>query len=61
VLGGTLADIDMLLEQPTLGETASVQVKWRATRPGVHLCSGDHFAEIAVKSGPFDWLMDRVG
>lgn len=95
VLGGTMADIDLLLEQPTLGETASVQVKSRANQavldehlahfavsglprtffvchspdgklttgdaPGVHLWTGDHLAEIAVKSGLFDWLMDRVG
>lgn len=95
VLGGTMADIDLLIEQPTLGETASVQVKSRASQamldehiatfdasglprtffvchspagtlstreaPGVHLWTGDHLAEIAVKSGLFEWLMDRVG
>lgn len=94
-LGGTMADIDLLIEQPTLGETASVQVKSRASQPvleehiayfaasglsrtffvchspegalaingaaGVHLWTGEHLAEIAVKSGLFDWLMDRVG
>ena len=32
VLGGTMADIDLLIEQPTLGETASVQVKSCASR-----------------------------
>ena len=32
VLGGTMADIDLLIEQPTLGETASVQVKSRASQ-----------------------------
>jgi len=90
-----MADIDMLLEQPTLGETASGQVKSRASQsvleehvahfvasglprtffvchspdgeltagdaPGVHLWTGDHLAEVAVKSGVFDWQMDRVG
>jgi hypothetical protein len=29
--------------------------------PGVHLWTGDHLATIAVKSGLFEWLMDRVG
>jgi hypothetical protein len=95
VLGGTMADIDLLIEQPTLGETASVQVKSRASQaileehmtyfasselprtffvchspdgtlstggaPGVHLWTGDHLADMAVKSGLFEWLMDRVG
>ena len=95
VLGGTMADIDLLIEQPTLGETASVQVKSRAGQAvldehvtyfatsglprtffvchspdgvlstggaaGVHLWTGDHLADIAVKSGLFEWLMDRVG
>ncbi len=95
VLGGTMADIDLLIEQPTLGETASVQVKSRASQgtlethmayfetsglprtffvchspdgqlstneaSGVHLWTGDHLAGIAVKSGLFEWLMDRVG
>jgi hypothetical protein len=28
---------------------------------GVHLWSADRLAEVAVKSGLFDWLMDRVG
>ena len=95
VLGGTMADIDLMIEQPTLGETASVQVKSRASQvvldehvawfvssgqsrtffvchspdgalnhkgaAGVHLWTGDHLAEVAVKSGLFEWLMDRVG
>lgn len=95
VLGGTMADIDLLIEQPTIGETASVQVKSRASQavlddhmayftlsglprtfvichspdgalstsqaPGVHLSTGDHLAEVAVKSRLFEWLMDRVG
>ncbi len=95
VLGGTMADIDLLIEQPTLGETASVQVKSRAGQTildehmtyfatsglprtffvchspdgvlstggaaGVHLWTGDYLADIAVKSGLFEWLMDRVG
>jgi len=95
VLGGTMADIDLLLERPTLGETAVVQVKSRASQgvldehiahfttngltraffvchspdgalsaadtPGVHLWTSDRLAEVAVKSGLFDWLMDRVG
>lgn len=39
VLGGTMADIDLLIEQPTIGETASVQVKSRASQAvlGEHL------------------------
>lgn len=95
VLGGTMADIDLLIEQPTLGETASVQVKSRASQvildehiayfatsglprtffvchsptgalstgeaSGVHLWTGDQLAEVAVRSGLFEWLMDRVG
>lgn len=95
VLGGTMADIDLLIEQPTLGETASVQVKSRASQAvldehiayfaasglsrtffvchspdgtlnlngaaGIHLWTGEQLAEIAVKSGLFEWLMDRVG
>jgi hypothetical protein len=90
-----MADIDLLIEQPALDETASVQVKPRASQaaldehmaysaesgqsrtffvchspdgalsaaemPGVHLWTGDRLAEVAVKSGLFDWLMDRVG
>lgn len=89
-----MADIDLLIEQPTLGEMASVQVKSRATQavleahlahfaasglprtffvchspegalstgdtPGIHLWTEDHLAEIAIKSGLFDWLLDRV-
>ncbi len=95
VLGGTMADIDLLIEQPTIGETAAVQVKSRASQAtldehleyfaasdlprtffvchspdgtlttngalGVHLWTGDRLAAIAVKSGLFEWLMDRVG
>ena len=95
LLGGTMADIDLLIEQPTTGETASVQVKSRASQAildehmvyfassglprtffvchspdsvlstggasGVHLWTGDRLAEVAVKSGLFDWLMDQVG
>lgn len=95
VLGGTMADIDLVIEQPTLGESAAVQVKSRASQatldehiawftasglrrtffvchspdgalstggtPGVHLWTGDPLAEVAVRSGLFEWLMDRVG
>ena len=95
VLGGTMADIDLMIEQPTIGETASVQVKSRASQatldehleyfaasgltrsffvchspdgalttsgvPGIHLWTGEQLAAIAVKSGLFEWLMDRVG
>ena len=28
---------------------------------GVHLWTGNHLAEVAVKSGLFDWLMDQMG
>ena len=95
VLGKTMADVDLVIEQPTLGETASVQVKSKASQavldghiayftasghartffvchtptgalstcdaPGVHLWTGEPLAGIAVKSGLFEWLMDRVG
>lgn len=95
VLGKTMADVDLVLEQPTLGEVASVQVKSRASQAvldehiayfeasghdrtffvchsptgalskgeaeGVHLWTGEPLADLAVKSGPFEWLMDRVG
>lgn len=95
VLGETMADIDLIIEQPTLGERATVQVKSRASQSvldehirhfqrsgekrtffichspdgklstdeiaGVHLWSGRELAAVAVKSGLFEWLMDRVG
>ena len=95
VVGGTMADIDLLIEQPTLDETASVQVKSRATqavlndhiahfaasgldrsffvchspqgslsvgaRTNVHLWTGERLAELAVRSGLFDWLIDKTG
>lgn len=95
VLGETMADIDLIIEQPTLGERATVQVKSRASQTvlqdhirhfqrsgekrtffichspdgklstehaqGVHLWTGDELASVAVKSGLFEWLMDRVG
>lgn len=94
-LGEMMADIDLLIEQPTLSEVASVQVKSRATQAvldahmahfaasglprtffvchspdgalatggarGVHLWTGEPLAEMAIKSGLFDWLMERVG
>ena len=94
VLGGKLPEVDMILEQPTTGERASVQVKSKATQtvldehianfrrsitsdrtffvchspegalsaanqPGVHLWTDDVLAGVAVKSGLFDWLMER--
>ena len=93
VLGGTMADIEFLIEKRTIGETASV--KSRASQAtldahmayfassglsrtffvchspdgalsadgaaGVHLWTGDYLADVAVKSGLFEWLMDRVG
>lgn len=95
VLGETMADIDLIIEQPTLGERATVQVKSRASQavldehiehfrragetrtffichspqghlsvagsPGVHLWTGDALAAITIKSGLFDWLVERVG
>lgn len=95
VLGETMADVDLIIEQPTLDERASVQVKSRASQSvldahishfrrsverrtffichspdgplstngedNVHLWTGEKLAEIAVKSGLFDWLVDRVG
>lgn len=29
--------------------------------PGVHVWTGDTLAELATKSGLYDWLVDRVG
>ena len=29
--------------------------------PGVHLWTGDQLADVAMRSGLFEWLMDRVG
>lgn len=95
-LGETMAEVDLLLEQTTLGETASVQIKSRASQSvldahiethrksgrhhrtffvchtadtamsagdhrDVHLWTGEFLAEIAVRSGLFDWLMERSG
>jgi len=95
VLGSTMADIALLIEQPTIGEVASVQVKSRASQAildehmsyfassgltrtffvchspdgslstggatGVYLWTGEYLADVAVKAGLFEWLMDRVG
>jgi hypothetical protein len=33
-----MADIDLLIEQPTLDETASVQVKSRASQAALQRC-----------------------
>ena len=94
MLGGTMADVDLVVDHPTLGERASVQVKSSASQGildahisafqraklhartcfvchspkgalsirdhrDVHLLTGAALAEIAVKSGLFDWLMER--
>jgi Restriction endonuclease len=93
-LGGTLKDVDLLVVQPTTGETAFVQVKSKAKqqdlddyleryeasecarmffvchtpqgqlttgeRPDVHLWARSALAEAALKSGLYDWLMDRT-
>jgi hypothetical protein len=93
-LGETMADVDIVMEQPTLAETASVQVKSRASQQdlcvhlswfarsglprtffvchspdgslstgdtrGAHLWTGPQLAEMAIKAGLFDWLMERV-
>ncbi len=48
VIGGTMADIDLLMEQPTLGETASVQVKSRASQAGLD----EHMAYFAASGLP---------
>ena len=96
VLGETMAEVDLVIEQPTLEERATVQVKSRASqavlddhieryrRSGasrtffvchspdgalssgvddarVHVWTGDRLAELAVKSGLYDWLIERVG
>jgi hypothetical protein len=93
-IGGTLADIDLLMEQPLTGERAFVQVKSKASQdvlndyierfrasgydrfffvchsargtlelpdePGMHLLEGERLADAAVKSGLFDWLVERA-
>ncbi len=90
-----MSDIDLIIEQPTLGERATVQVKSRASQSvleqhirhfkrsgeqraffichspdgklsadgatGLHVWTGEELAAVAVKSGLFEWLMDRVG
>ena len=95
VLGETMADIDLIIEQPALRERTTVQVKSRASQTvlqdhirhfqrsgekrtlfiwhspdgalstehaqGVHLWTGEELASVAVKSGLFEWLIDRVG
>lgn len=92
-VGGKQADFDMVMEQPTTGETAFVQVKSRAGQaeldnylerfrasghdrfffvchsakgglvlpdePRLHLFEGDRLADVAVKNGLFDWLVER--
>jgi hypothetical protein len=95
VLGGDMPDVDLVLNQPSTGETAWVQVKSTAgqaefddylaryhadgsydrfyfachTPAGrlavpneerVHLWAGAHLAEIAIRSGMFDWLIERT-
>jgi hypothetical protein len=93
-VGGEQADTDLVLEQPTTGERAFVQVKSRAGQ-GVlddyvgryrrangydrfffvchspkddlatdgdnrlHVWAGDRLADAVVKSGLFDWLVER--
>ncbi len=90
-----MADVDLVIEQPTLRERATVQVKSRASQavldahierfrrsgevrtffvchspvgalavgdePRAHLWIGDELTELAVKSGLYDWLVERVG
>lgn len=46
VLGGTMADVDMILEQTTLGETASVQAKSTAGQAEL-----DEFVEYFRSAG----------
>ena len=93
-VGGSQADTDLVLEQPSTGETAFVQVKSKAgqsvlddyierfRRAGthnrmffvchspagaltvddstaIHLWVGEHLADVTVKSGLFDWLIER--
>jgi hypothetical protein len=95
-VGGKQAVVDMVLEQPTTGERAAVQVKSRATQnkldifieradaggpyhrlffachsptgalaapPGrgdIHLWSGRHLAETALRNGLADWIMEKI-
>jgi len=93
-VGGTQADTDLVIEQPTTGETAFVQVKSKAAQAvlddymgrfrrsgtydrmffvchspagilsvddaaGVHIWVGDRLADMSVKAGLFDWLIER--
>ena len=91
-----MPDVDLIVEQPTTREHASVQVKSAATQAvldqhieyirrsdthdrsffichtpdgalsaaresRVHVWAGDVLADVAVKSGLIDWLMERSG
>jgi hypothetical protein len=94
-VGENLTDIDLVMEQPTTGETAFVQVKstagqatvddylgrfrrsgydrfffichsaqGRLTLPDerhLHLFEGERLADVAVKNGLYDWLIERSG
>ena len=93
-VGGSQKDVDLILEHPTTGERAFVQVKSKAGQPvvddyinryqdgssfdrlffvchsprstlsagdhaKVHLWSGEPLAEMAVKTGLLDWLIEK--
>jgi hypothetical protein len=95
ILGRDLPDVDLVLEQPSTGETAWVQVKSTAGRAEIddyltrfradgsydrfyfvchspigaitipeedriHLWLGEYLADVALRSGMFDWLVDRT-
>ena len=94
-LGEGEVDVDLLLDNPSTGETAWVQIKSTAAQatlddylsrfardgscqhfffachsptshltlpagPGLHLWTGTALAAIAVRSGMFDWLIERT-
>jgi hypothetical protein len=94
-LGEGEVDVDLLLDNPSTGETAWVQIKSTASQPtlddylgrftrdgscqhfffachsptsqltlpsgpGLHLWTGAALADIAIRSGMFDWLIERT-
>jgi hypothetical protein len=95
ILGRDLPDVDLVLDQPSTGETAWVQVKSMAGQAEIadyltrfrddgsydrfyfachspkgvvtvpeedriHLWLGEQLADVALRAGMFDWLVDRT-
>ena len=94
-VGENLTDVDLILEQPTTGERAFVQVKSKASQSalddyigrfkrsgaydrlffvchsrtgrlsagdssGVQVWEGNRLANMTIRAGLFDWLIERV-